>query len=241
MVDRAERCIYIENQYLTSKRFAEHLAQRMIERPELEAVLVTPKHAHSWLEEQHHAGRPRPLHAGVRGQGRERARPAVLYPDVSDNGRSIDTMVHSKVMIVDDRVLRVGSANLNNRSFGVDTECDLAFEATSDEHRQQILGVRDRLIGHFCGVSESEVAAAMAQSGSLIKAVESLSQNGHSLAPIELDHAAPDRSRRSKNSAIPSARSRRRNSPNPSSASGRRRGACAASRRSSRAGCLSSC
>ena len=41
-------------------------------------------------------------------------------------------MVHSKVMIVDDRILRVVSANLNNRSMGADTECDLAFEATSE-------------------------------------------------------------------------------------------------------------
>ena len=45
-------------------------------------------------------------------------------------------MVHSKVMIVDDRFLRVGSANLNNRSMGADTECDLAFEATSEAHRE---------------------------------------------------------------------------------------------------------
>ena len=84
-----------------------------------------------------------------------------LYPNVAENGRSIDTMVHSKVMVVDDCVLRVGSANLNNRSFGVDTECDLAFEAASDQtSRSRFVGVRDRLIGHFCGVSESEVAAA---------------------------------------------------------------------------------
>ena len=42
---------------------------------------------------------------------------------------STDTMMHSKVMIIDDRFLRVGSANLNNRSMGTDTECDLAIEA----------------------------------------------------------------------------------------------------------------
>ena len=51
-------------------------------------------------------------------------------------------MVHSKVMIVDDRFLRVGSANLNNRSMGADTECDLAFEATSEAHREYIAGLR---------------------------------------------------------------------------------------------------
>ena len=42
-------------------------------------------------------------------------------------------MVHSKVMIVDDRLLRVGSANLNNRSMGTDTECDLAIEARNGD------------------------------------------------------------------------------------------------------------
>ena len=44
---------------------------------------------------------------------------------------STDTMMHSKVMIIDDRFLRIGSANLNNRSMGTDTECDLAIEAGS--------------------------------------------------------------------------------------------------------------
>ena len=64
-------------------------------------------------------------------------------------------MVHSKVMIVDDGFLRVGSANINNRSMGADTECDLAFEATSEEHRDFIRSLRRRLIGHFCGVDEA--------------------------------------------------------------------------------------
>jgi uncharacterized membrane protein YdjX (TVP38/TMEM64 family) len=185
MVDRAERCVYIENQYLTSRRFAEHLARRMRERPSLEAVLVTPKNAHSWLEEQTmQAGLGRFMEVFAQQGVSERVR--FLYPKVTENGESVDTMVHSKIMVVDDRLLRVGSANLNNRSLGVDTECDLAFEATSAEHRQSIVRVRDRLIGHFCGVSEADVAEATEQHGSLIEAVATLSRNGHSLAPIDV-------------------------------------------------------
>ena len=61
-------------------------------------------------------------------------------------------MIHSKVMVVDDELLRVGSANLNNRSMGLDTECDLAFEAKSPEQRRAIVQLRDRMLGHFCGV-----------------------------------------------------------------------------------------
>jgi uncharacterized membrane protein YdjX (TVP38/TMEM64 family) len=114
----------------------------------------------------------------------------LLHPTVADGNCKTDTMVHSKVMIVDDMLLRVGSANLNNRSFGLDTECDLVFQATSAEHRRAIGGLRNRMLGHFCGVTESEVAAFLADGGSLIEAAGSLSKHGHKLEPIELCETA---------------------------------------------------
>ena len=46
-----------------------------------------------------------------------------------DGPTSTDTMIHSKVMVIDDKLLRIGSANINNRSMGTDTECDLTIEA----------------------------------------------------------------------------------------------------------------
>jgi uncharacterized membrane protein YdjX (TVP38/TMEM64 family) len=81
-----------------------------------------------------------------------------LYPSTHNGATEAAVMVHSKVMIVDDRILRVGSANLNNRSMGADSECDLAFEATSEAQRKYVAQVRRRLIGHFCGVDEREIA-----------------------------------------------------------------------------------
>lgn len=185
MADAAERYVYIENQYLTSQSFAERLARRMTERPDLEVVLVTPKHAHSWLEEQTmQVGLSRFMQIFADNGVRERVR--LLYPRVCNQGDSIDTMVHSKVMIVDDRILRVGSANLNNRSFGVDSECDLALQASNADHCRSIARIRDRLVGHFCGVSATDVATALAQTGSLIKAVESFRNNSHCLAPVPI-------------------------------------------------------
>ena len=41
--------------------------------------------------------------------------------------------------------VRVGSANLNNRSMGADTECDLAIEAKNDTERTAILRLRNYL------------------------------------------------------------------------------------------------
>src|SRR3546814_21039987 len=40
-----------------------------------------------------------------------------------------EVKIHSKVMVVDDRLLRVGSSNLSNRSLGLASECDLSIEA----------------------------------------------------------------------------------------------------------------
>ncbi len=56
----------------------------------------------------------------------------VFYPDVPMlcEGTCLD--LHSKVMIVDDEWLRIGSANLSNRSMGMDTECDVTLEARGD-------------------------------------------------------------------------------------------------------------
>jgi phospholipase D1/2 len=101
-------------------------------------------------------------------------------------------MIHSKVMIVDDVFLRVGSANLNNRSMGADTECDLAIEAANEAERVAIARLRNRLLGEHCGATAEEVAEALARNPSLVALVDTLSRNGHSLKPI--DDGAPDRS-----------------------------------------------
>ena len=183
-IDRAERSIYIENQFLTAIRLAKRLAKRMRERPELEVVTIVPNAHHSWLEAQiMRTGRVRFVHvleqAGVAG------RFALLYPYVTDGERSVDVMVHSKVMVVDDVLLRIGSANLNNRSIGLDTECDLAIEAGTPDQRRAVKRIRDRLLGHHCGVGAEQVSAALTRAGSLIKVARTLSAAGHGLRPVD--------------------------------------------------------
>jgi phospholipase D1/2 len=187
-VERAERAILIENQFLTATRFTERLARRMRESPKLEVVIIAPRASRSWLEGQ-------TMRASL---GRFmcpledpelRHRVALLSPRVTADGRTSDIMIHSKIMVVDDVLLRVGSANLNNRSFGLDTECDLAFEAKTPEQRQAIIRLRDRMLGHFCGAGPQEVAASLSRTGSLITTARSLRWDGHSLEPIDLDGA----------------------------------------------------
>src|SRR5205807_8295945 len=107
------------------------------------------------------------------------------YPQVAGAERTTDTMIHSKLMVVDDRLLRIGSANLNHRSMGTDTECDLAVEAAHADARDTIARLRNRLLGEHCGVKADAVAAALARTGSLIAAADGLTRNGHSLRRVE--------------------------------------------------------
>lgn len=157
-INTASRFIYIENQFTSATEIAEMLARRMADVPSLQVLIVTPKAHSSWLESQAmHGGRGGFFDPFIAAGVVDRLR--ILYPAVQDGEAPAAVMVHSKVMIVDDGFLRVGSANLNNRSMGADTECDLAFEADGDEHREFIRSLRRTLIGHFCGVGEDTVAA----------------------------------------------------------------------------------
>ena len=155
----ANRLIYIENQFTSANEIARALARRMASVPSLKVLIVAPRAHSSWFESQAMQGGRRSfitpfVAAGVTDRLR------ILYPTSQEpKSDAAAIMVHSKVMIVDDGFLRVGSANLNNRSLGADSECDVAFEATCEEHEAFIRGVRHRLIGHFLGIEAREIAA----------------------------------------------------------------------------------
>jgi phospholipase D1/2 len=183
-IDAAENRIYVENQFLTCTKIAERLARRLRERPGLEALLVTPHGSESWLE-AHAMGNARLRFAKSLRQPDIVDRVRLLYPEVSDGTKAAATMIHSKIMIVDDRLLRVGSANLNNRSMGTDTECDLIIEANGEAERRRIAEIRNTLLGEHCGTDAAAVAAALARSGSLLRVADQLTRNGHRLRPIE--------------------------------------------------------
>ena len=110
-----------------------------------------------------------------------------LYVPVTERRRRI--YVHAKVLVVDARLLRIASANLNTRSVGLDPECDVSIEPRPgprhDEVSAVVTGLRDRLLGEHLGVPPEEVAQAVAaHDGRLVAAVESLRRpHGRSLLP----------------------------------------------------------
>jgi len=192
----ARHAIYIENQYFTSAAVGDALAGRLAESDGPEVVVVSRRHGGGWLEQNTmevlRARLVRRLHDADR---HDRLR--IYCPERAGlEGECID--LHSKLMIVDDRLLRVGSANLANRSMGLDTECDLALEAGDARVARAIGALRDRLLGEHLGVAAEDVARAVERTGSLVKAVEALRGNARSLEPLdgnldpELDALVPD-------------------------------------------------
>lgn len=197
----ARRTIYLESQYLASRRVAEGLAARLAEEDGPELILVLPCEIDSWLEHAAMDGaRARLLHMLWRAD--RHGRFGAYFP-VTEGGTMI--YVHAKVMVIDDVLLRVGSSNLNNRSLGFDTECDLAVEAGHDDDamRATISDLRDSLISEHLGVDTEKLAAVRGScGGSLNRAIESLRDAGRSLRPFDPDEIKEDDSPLAENALL---------------------------------------
>jgi len=186
-VRAARRFVYIENQYFTAPRVVDALADRLAEADGPQVVIVTPKQTTGWLSQVTlDALRTRAVH---RMQAADRhGRLRVLFPDLPGLGDACIN-VHSKVMVVDDRFVRVGSSNLNNRSMGLDGECDLALEAATDDDARTIEAIatfRRHLLGEHLGRPAQEVAAAERAQGGLVGAIDALRDGERTLRPLPL-------------------------------------------------------
>ena len=183
----ARRFIYAENQYLTSAAVGSTLARRLEEPDGPEVVLVLPREEHGWLEQSSMGVlRARVIQRLVDSDRHGRLR--LFYPTVPQlAGACVN--VHDKVMIIDDRLARVGSANLSNRSMGLDTECDLVLDADIAPALQPVIAqLRDRLLAEHMGVEPRAVADALDARGSLIAAIDALraaaGADARTLAPL---------------------------------------------------------
>ncbi|MEZ4599244.1 MAG: VTT domain-containing protein [Syntrophotaleaceae bacterium] len=179
----AEKYIYIENQYLTSRVLLEALLNRLGGKSGPEIIIILPKSNTGWLEENT-MGQLRRVVLQSLAKADDQGRLGIFCPVVGASGRQTESEVriHSKVMIADDTFVRIGSANLNNRSMGLDTECDLALETAPGESEAiGVIGFRNRLLGEHLGVSPEEVGKAIADQRSLLKAINLLNVKDHCL------------------------------------------------------------
>lgn len=178
MVEAAEETLYVESQYLTYVPVAEAIAERLRQQPRLEVILVTPRSYHGHFERQAMlSGRARFIAALEAAEAPDRwivMAPQAIGPEATGPEAGIEISVHSKVMIVDRRYVRIGSANLCNRSMGTDSECDLVVVADGNENAEAASAIRDQLIAEHAGIETADLADAVRRQGSLVAALRSL-------------------------------------------------------------------
>lgn len=190
MIAAAKRFIYFENQYFTSAKIAAAIAKRMEEDDPPEFVLVMPRTADGWLEQKAmDAARIRLARRIGKVDRHNRFR---VYVPVTRDGA--DIYVHAKVSIVDDRLLRVGSSNMNNRSLGLDSECDVVIDAALEQNSgtpEAIARLRTRLIAEHLAVESEVFAREFEKRGSLVDAIEALRGDGKTLELLDLVKSGP--------------------------------------------------
>jgi phosphatidylserine/phosphatidylglycerophosphate/cardiolipin synthase-like enzyme len=184
LIARAQRYIYLENQYFTSQSIGRALAARLAEPDGPEIVLVTRLLSHGWLEEMTmHVLRTkliRELKAADHGW-----RFHVYYAHVPGLAERTCVDVHSKMMAADDEWLRIGSANLSNRSMGLDTECDSVVAAGGRRRAARDPRVSRPRLGEHLGVPADTVARAVERAGSMHGAIAAIPADKRTLKPLE--------------------------------------------------------
>lgn len=183
MIAAAKHSVYIEAQYLTAKRIGAALSKQLKKAGGPDVVIVMTRKSRGLLERLAMSeNRDRLMRRLVRADRFGRLR--VLYPVVPGATEEVEVLIHSKLIIIDDRAIRIGSSNLNNRSIGLDTECDVALEAADSEACRAIAGIRNRLLAEHldCRVDEVETAIT---AGGLAAAVDRLNCKPRGLRSFE--------------------------------------------------------
>lgn len=181
-IKAAKSYIFVENQYLTSRRIGDALVKRLEGKDPPEILILVRLDDSKWTElVSVSVLRARLVKRLKRHDLKKRL--LVLCPYASKR-ENITLNLHSKVFICDDRLLRIGSSNLCGRSEGMDTECDLTLEANGVEERKVIRQIRDRLLAEHLGISPERLNTEIESAGSMNRAVQRLmGQEDRTLAP----------------------------------------------------------
>ena len=192
-IAQAERLIYLETQYLSSRAICRALSDRMREasRPRLQIVLVVNPRAEAMKEEIAVGLRQAEIISHLRQVASATGHALGIYftipagqppprPGQKGGGEVKGVYIHSKLMVVDDRLLTVGSANLTNRSMGIDSELNATWEtkSASDAIGGAIRRARISLLAEHVGARSRATLVQLARPQRLVQTLDALVARG---------------------------------------------------------------
>lgn len=186
-IARAKKFIYAESQYFASRIVAEAICKRLSEDDPPEIVIVHAEHAEGFVEQQAMDSARARLVQGLREADTKR-RAHLFIPYTGET----PVYCHAKIMIVDDELLRIGSANFNNRSMGLDSECDVFIDCARPANGhcgQSICALRHSLLAEHLCLRDEEVGALLEKHGSMAVMIDALGEDRpRSLRRLRLEH-----------------------------------------------------
>lgn len=146
LIGCASRFIFLENQYFREPRMADAIVRQAKLHPQLIVIVIVP-------EQLDDPDDPIKRH----GNWLQHAFFTRLFAGIAPNRLRVFTMfhriIHSKLILVDDQVLCMGSANANPRGFFLDTELNVVLDDVDG-----VTQFRQRLWAHELGVPDTTVA-----------------------------------------------------------------------------------
>ena len=181
-IDAAERLIYIENQYCSSEALCDALVERMRQhwRKRLEIVLVIAKDAEAFLEQLSIGIAQSRIIRRLKEVAAETGHSfGIYYPvSIAADGTEMATYIHSKLLLVDDRFLSIGSANMNNRSMGYDTELNVAWDdVPGSTLSRSIRAARVNLLAEHTGL-DGQACERLGTAAGLVNYLNGLADSG---------------------------------------------------------------
>ena len=149
-IARAKNFVYIENQYLTFLPLAHALNRQLKKNPHLRVLMVSSKNPQGIMEAKAMWSGRAAFYEILR-EGIPAERVKICYPEIKEANKIKPLHIHAKLMIIDEQFLHIGSANMNNRSMGFDTECDIILQAENQLHTEKISQIRNDLIREHTG------------------------------------------------------------------------------------------
>ena len=193
-ISEAESHIYIETQYFTSKAICDALVARMQDesKPTLEIVCILPQKPEALKEELAVGATQVEVLDELHRVAREHGHALGVYTVAgrSDDGSDHHVYIHSNLLLVDDRRLTLGSANLNNRSMTLDSEINVAWQTDDEDSElgEAIRALRMLLLREHAAV---ELADWYFDARGIVGRLDALARGGrgrlreHDIAPEE--------------------------------------------------------
>jgi phosphatidylserine/phosphatidylglycerophosphate/cardiolipin synthase-like enzyme len=187
LIRNSRRYLYIENQYLTARSVRKELIRSLKQKTGPEIIIILPRHPFGWMEGRTiFTVQQTVIEALYQADTYKRLK--VYYPQVHPDEKDF-LYVHTKLMIVDDTYLKIGSSNLNNRSMGFDTECDIVFHAQNEGDCRAIRKIRNRFIAEHISQRPESLDQKEVYFSSIIDVIESRSHFERSLQKMVPDKA----------------------------------------------------